>query len=60
MMDALFFQNKQCPSEWAWSCCKIGNYIEIINGAHNERGNRTIYENYFFTDIAMIETRPVQ
>lgn len=43
-----------------WSCCQMENYIEIINGAHDERGNRTIYENDFFTDIAMIETRPVQ
>lgn len=43
-----------------WSCCQMENYIEIINGAHDERGNRTIDENDFFTDIAMIETRPVQ
>lgn len=30
-MDKLCFQDKSCPSEWAWCCCcNIGNYTESL------------------------------
>lgn len=29
-MDKLCFQDKSCPSEWAWCCCNTGNYTESL------------------------------
>lgn len=29
-MDKLCFQDKSCPSKWAWCGCKMGNYTESL------------------------------